>query len=318
MLSTIQPTIIRSTEYDDDFGRDYHSGRLSFDMSNLPHQYRQYSHQGDDGQRAMSYPQPTTSYTTPSTMAAAGSSGSYPSSTHAYSMPFYSPPQQNVTYGAQQPYLPPAQQYPGYSTPMAGPSSGYTYYDQSLPNYSAVPSSSHAPFPDYDQSMRQVLPPTSSPQFLQPSEPAGADRRVSRSTSLASNASSVTYQAHGDYSRSTSPSAQEMANWGYRNETGTWSCAFPGCSSKSTFQRGCDLRKHYRRHTKTLFCRQAGCPQATEGGFSSKKDRARHEAKHNPQIHCEWPGCDRLFSRVDNMKDHVRRIHKKDHAKGHP
>ena len=52
------------------------------------------------------------------------------------------------------------------------------------------------------------------------------------------------------------------------------------------------------------------------GGFSSKKDRARHEAKHNPRILCEWMGeggerCGRRFSRVDNMKDHVRRIHRK-------
>jgi hypothetical protein len=89
------------------------------------------------------------------------------------------------------------------------------------------------------------------------------------------------------------------------------------------------LRKHYRRHSKHLFCRYEGCPQATEGGFSSKKDRARHEQKHDPNILCEWEGCDRLFSRVDNMvskelmrlrkpfylpalqKDHVRRVHKK-------
>lgn len=55
------------------------------------------------------------------------------------------------------------------------------------------------------------------------------------------------------------------------------------------------------------------------GGFSSKKDRARHEAKHNPKILCEWIGeggerCGRKFSRVDNMKDHVRRIHRKGQA----
>ena len=54
----------------------------------------------------------------------------------------------------------------------------------------------------------------------------------------------------------------------------------------------------------------------TTGGFSSKKDRARHEAKHNPRILCEWVGeggerCGRRFSRVDNMKDHMRRIHRK-------
>lgn len=134
-----------------------------------------------------------------------------------------------------------------------------------------------------------------------------------------------------DASRSASPNASEMAKWGVRNQDGTWSCTYPGCVSKSRFSRGCDLRKHYKRHTKSLFCRHEGCPQGSEGGFSSKKDRARHEAKHNAEILCEWEGCDRLFSRVDNMvrtevgmniayrkanaqsqKDHVRRVHGRD------
>jgi hypothetical protein len=112
-----------------------------------------------------------------------------------------------------------------------------------------------------------------------------------------------------------------------------WRCAYPGCTSRATFTRGCDLRKHYNRHSKHLFCRVDGCPQSQAaaaarsadgtltGGFSSKKDRARHEAKHNPGIKCEWKGpqgeeCGRLFSRMDNMKDHVRRIHKKHEQKG--
>ncbi|KAG9666007.1 hypothetical protein KCU95_g18331, partial [Aureobasidium melanogenum] len=95
------------------------------------------------------------------------------------------------------------------------------------------------------------------------------------------------------------------------SEDGTWKCAYPGCTSKSVFRRGCDLRKHYRRHTKTLFCRHIGCRSASEGGFSSEKDRARHEAKHDPKIVCEWDGCSRVFSRVDNMRDHVRRIHRR-------
>lgn len=111
-----------------------------------------------------------------------------------------------------------------------------------------------------------------------------------------------------------------------------WRCAYPGCTSRATFTRGCDLRKHYNRHSKHLFCRVDGCPQSQQaaasrstdgtlsGGFSSKKDRARHEAKHNPGIRCEWKGvhgeeCGRVFSRMDNMKDHVRRIHKKHEQK---
>lgn len=112
-------------------------------------------------------------------------------------------------------------------------------------------------------------------------------------------------------SRSCSPNPNDLTNYGFQNPDGTWRCAYPGCSSQAVFTRGCDLRKHFNRHRKHLFCRYEGCPQATEGGFSSKKDRARHEAKHNPGVHCEWEGCSRVFSRVDNMKDHVRRIHKK-------
>ncbi|KAK5682003.1 hypothetical protein LTR17_027441 [Elasticomyces elasticus] len=105
-----------------------------------------------------------------------------------------------------------------------------------------------------------------------------------------------------------------MAKWGFWNGNGSWSYVHPGCSSKSKFNRGCELRKHYKRHTKSLFCRREDCPQATKGGFSSKKDRTRRAAKHNPYVVCEWDGCERLFSRVDNMKDHIRRVHGKRHA----
>ena len=196
--------------------------------------------------------------------------------------------------------------------------SNYPYQQQ---NVSTFPP--HSDPMNYSPEMTTAGPSRTSTGYLSP-DPAERNR-VSRSTSFASNASSV---SPSDVSRSTSPNASEMAKWGVRNENGTWSCAYPGCSSRSTFNRGCDLRKHYKRHTKSLFCRHEGCPQATEGGFSSKKDRARHEAKHDPKIVCEWENCDRLFSRVDNMvsacqiyvrektnaqfqKDHVRRVHKK-------
>lgn len=117
-----------------------------------------------------------------------------------------------------------------------------------------------------------------------------------------------------DMSRSTSPNnPADLQNFGYPLPDGrSWRCAHPGCTSQAVFHRGCDLRKHFRRHTKSLFCRHEDCPQSIEGGFSSKKDRDRHEAKHKPGVPCDWEDCDRLFSRVDNMKDHVRRIHRKD------
>ena len=81
-------------------------------------------------------------------------------------------------------------------------------------------------------------------------------------------------EASSDVSRSTSPNPSDLGNFGMLLADGrSWRCAFPGCTSQATFTRGCDLRKHYKRHTKSLFCRHEDCPQATEGGFSSNKDR---------------------------------------------
>jgi hypothetical protein len=114
--------------------------------------------------------------------------------------------------------------------------------------------------------------------------------------------------------QSTSASNADLTNYGIPAADGTWRCAHPGCTSQASFRRGCDLRKHFNRHRKYLFCRYEGCPQSLQSGFSSKKDRARHEAKHNPGVLCEWDGCGKVFSRVDNMKDHVRRIHRKGEA----
>jgi len=116
-----------------------------------------------------------------------------------------------------------------------------------------------------------------------------------------------------DVSRSVSPNPADLHNFGYLMPDGrSWRCAYSHCTSQAIFTRGCDLRKHFRRHTKSLYCSYEDCPQSRDGGFSSKKDRDRHEAKHAPKIHCTQRGCERVFSRVDNMKDHVRRIHRKD------
>lgn len=81
-------------------------------------------------------------------------------------------------------------------------------------------------------------------------------------------------------SRSASPNPADLHNFGIPLPDGrSWRCAYPNCTSQARFTRGCDLRKHYRRHTKSLFCRHEECPQSKEGGFSSRKDRDRHESK---------------------------------------
>ncbi|KAH7174901.1 transcription factor [Fusarium flagelliforme] len=101
-------------------------------------------------------------------------------------------------------------------------------------------------------------------------------------------------------------------------------CPFPNCKSVAIFDSGRDFRRHYRQHFKRFFCRYAECPQSAQDlrevdgrrGFATRKDRARHESKHKPTVQCPWHDqdgrqCLRVFSRVDNMRDHYRRIHKK-------
>ncbi|EAW12448.1 C2H2 type zinc finger domain protein [Aspergillus clavatus NRRL 1] len=101
-------------------------------------------------------------------------------------------------------------------------------------------------------------------------------------------------------------------------------CPYPRCKSTLQFTRAREFHRHYKQHFKRFFCRYRDCPQSepepncprfeSKSGFATRKDRARHEAKHNPEIRCDWRDnrgeqCTRVFSRMDNMRDHVRRIH---------
>lgn len=197
-----------------------------------------------------------------------------------------------------------------YSDPLNHPPPpGHPAY-QGPSNPAVLPSQRWPPDMAAEPSQSQHLLPARQSSTAYPSSYA--------TQSWSSNAWSTLHpedieESSSQFSRSPSPgNPSDLQNFGYPLSDGrTWRCGYPGCTSQATFTRGCDLRKHFRRHTKSLFCRIEGCPQATEGGFSSRKDRDRHEAKHQPDIPCEWPGCDRVFSRVDNMKDHVRRIHLK-------
>lgn len=191
-----------------------------------------------------------------------------------------------------------------------------------LPSY-PTPEMSQAAFPSLNDNMTSCstpeqwfslsapgLPPHSHEGYLSPpSVPSVAPLMCPSPTpTTLSDFDSVGARIHPP---SPPSNPADLTRYGIPTGDGAWRCAHPGCTSQALFRRGCDLRKHFNRHRKHLFCRHEGCPQSRQGGFSSKKDRARHEAKHNPGIVCEWDGCGRVFSRVDNMKDHVRRIHRR-------
>lgn len=230
---------------------------------------------------------------------------SYP----AVSVPMDDQWYQQSMYVAEQPPLlhQPQPPYSSYTQQALGLSNVQqeSWPQPQLPQYEQhqiYRSQSVSAFPPYaDLAATRASAPTAEPSTRYLSPEQAVRPRPTRTHSAAASIASSGHSLYSDVSRSASPSAAEMSKWGMRKQDGTWRCSHPGCTSRSTFTRGCDLRKHYKRHTKSLFCRQEGCPQASEGGFSSRKDRARHEAKHNPAVRCEWEDCPRIFSRVDNM-----------------
>ncbi|TID13920.1 hypothetical protein E6O75_ATG07152 [Venturia nashicola] len=178
-------------------------------------------------------------------------------------------------------------------------------YQPAQPSWQAPPTMEPPPLSAYRSTQESYgyVPPTAAQ--ISPYAPPGPVQATgeARAQSLHSVDDSGTggEEDEDTFSRGSSPGQSDLSAYGYLNEKGTWSCAYPGCTSRAVFTRGCDLRKHHKRHTKSFFCRYPSCSQSTGGGFSSKKDLARHEAKHNPGVVCEWEGCDRIFSRVDNM-----------------
>ncbi|QQK46890.1 putative C2H2 type zinc finger domain-containing protein [Penicillium digitatum] len=137
---------------------------------------------------------------------------------------------------------------------------------------------------------------------------SSVDGSLEQPLSSPTSLSSSTHQSQADSKPWTPPDIFEI---GYQDENGDWRCNYSGCLSRQVFLRACDLRKHYRSHQKTYFCKERDCAWS-KIGFSSSKDCQRHMRSHRPMIKCsaaESLGCTRVFSRVDNMKEHHRKIH---------
>ncbi|KAJ5101689.1 hypothetical protein NUU61_003911 [Penicillium alfredii] len=210
-----------------------------------------------------------------------------------------------------------------------GRESARSLYESTISNRTG-PTFGHVPT-DMGQEMRLAFddsPPTAMQQCLSPlptmsfaydsslafSPPLTAASLDTSTSSISSPPVLSDAEASSPHHSISSPpvsACNQVTQYGTPVGDGLWRCAHPGCTSEARFRRGCDLRKHFNKHRKHLLCRHNCCPQSKQGGFSNKKDRDRHEAKHNPRIICEWDLCGRVFSRVDNMKDHVRRVHRR-------
>lgn len=91
-------------------------------------------------------------------------------------------------------------------------------------------------------------------------------------------------------------------------------CDFPNCPRGSTpFSRPCDLNKHRKTHEKNHICTMdlpSGGP--CEQRFATSKDLKRHQnsGAHGAQGDFVCPHCGSRKSRMDNLKDHMRRKHR--------
>ncbi|KAF2175195.1 hypothetical protein K469DRAFT_510002, partial [Zopfia rhizophila CBS 207.26] len=185
----------------------------------------------------------------------------------------------------------PLLQQMSHRPPTSLPGTGQIYPQPH--DYRAVVNSPYPPqfWPSQTLNTSQSLQPDAS-LLPQSTRPSGSDS-ASSTGGLGILSNVPVDRSPPPISRSLSLSSPDLQAYGYPNKNGG------------------DLRKHHKRHIKPLFCRHEGCPQSTGGGFSSKKELARHEAGHNHSVRCDWEGCNRVFSRVDNMRDHVKRMHLK-------
>src|SRR5690606_11685599 len=90
-------------------------------------------------------------------------------------------------------------------------------------------------------------------------------------------------------------------------------CDFPNCPRTAPFSRPCDLNKYRKTHEKNHICTMnlpSGGP--CEQRFATSKDLKRHQnsGAHGAQGDYECPHCGCRKSRLDNLKDHMRRKHK--------
>lgn len=72
---------------------------------------------------------------------------------------------------------------------------------------------------------------SSIPSYLSPSLPSQSE--TSRHNSAASTAASTIDRTTSEVSRSVSPNPSAIADYGYKNPDNSWSCAWPGCTSRS-------------------------------------------------------------------------------------
>lgn len=163
--------------------------------------------------------------------------------------------------------------------PHMGPTSPESF---GLQNQMQLPDSSSSP---RDKRRQPPMPRTDS------------DNSTTSNNSTNSNVSNNSTNTEVSSNADDDWKPDDIFEIGYIDVDGNWRCNFGGCGSSKTYERACDLRKHYRSHIRKYFCKKEDCRWA-EIGFATSKDCERHQASHNPKYRCPLIECQRTFSRA--------------------
>ena len=131
-----------------------------------------------------------------------------------------------------------------------------------------IPPAPQSPFAFHTLSTMQQEP-YRSPEglYFDTRSAASTSRSCSPSNRFAQASSAPSDYSVNSTAQSTSPSSSLLAYGVPVLQAGlsspqTWRCVYPGCTSLALFVRGCDLRKHFNRHSKHLICRLEDCLQS--------------------------------------------------------
>lgn len=155
-----------------------------------------------------------------------------------------------------------------------------------------------SPAPDFNFDLELSLPPQTTINYSYP--PISTTKQPELELELEQPLSSKNIFSSPETDADEAWEPADIHRIGYRDVASNWRCAFAGCQSSRIFVRACDLRKHFRGHEKVFFCERKEC-QGAGVGFASRKDYQRHMRSHQPAIECPHTGCERVFSRKDNM-----------------
>ncbi|KAI1868823.1 hypothetical protein JX265_006802 [Neoarthrinium moseri] len=180
----------------------------------------------------------------------------------------------------------------------------------------------------FDQDMTDLATynPSAAPGFPSPEPHHGLDLSTSPAASRAPATLPTPKEDNEIHMPQRSKAIPKPERQVRKNAQGMYDCTFEGClEHPRSFHRRCEWSKHMDKHDRPYRCGADGCEKLP--GFTYSGGLLRHErevhGKHggpkNP-LNCPHVSCKRHsgkgFSRLENLNEHLRRVHTNSAAGG--